>query len=549
MELDKDNKILESAFLRMPVPVILLRADAPFFTIVTANDAYCKVAGKSLENLEGKGLFEAFPINPDSHAASGVNNIQNSLNKVIATGETDEIKYQKYEIKKEGSDDYELHYWNITNTPLPDSTGNLSYIIHHVVDVTEEYVLRAKALEAEQRRRESALNLETVNEAKQQADESNALLHTIIDAAQAGIFLFTPVYDQSGQITDFRFALANKMIAAYVGQTPEALIGALGSEWFPGYKSNGLFDRYSHTAITGITNRFEFHYDEDNINVWLDIMSSKVEDGVLVTFTDYTALKNLQRRLEDHVTELRNSNANLEQFAYVASHDLQEPLRKVKSFGDMLKNRYGDELGPNGADLISRMQSAAARMSTLIDDLLTFSRASVKPRELEIIDTNKVLDGVLFDLERVIQQKKAIIHRDKLLPIAGQATQIGQIFLNLIGNALKFQAADALPEVRITSSIVSGKESGFWLSSQDAEKSFQRIEIKDNGIGFDISYRDRIFQIFQRLNNRSDYPGSGVGLSIVKKVIENHGGYIDASSEPGKGATFTILLPLVAGDA
>jgi signal transduction histidine kinase len=170
----------------------------------------------------------------------------------------------------------------------------------------------------------------------------------------------------------------------------------------------------------------------------------------------------------------------------------------------------------------------------------------VKPRELEVLDTNKVLDGVLFDLERVIQQKKAVIRRDKLLPVAGQTTQVGQIFLNLISNALKFQAADVPPVINITSTVIKGKEAGFWMSSQDMERSFQLFKIEDNGIGFDNAYRDRIFQIFQRLNNRADYPGSGVGLSIVKKVVENHGGYIDAASEVGKGSTFSILLPVVS---
>jgi signal transduction histidine kinase len=214
----------------------------------------------------------------------------------------------------------------------------------------------------------------------------------------------------------------------------------------------------------------------------------------------------------------------------------------------MLQSRYSEMLGPGGVDLIGRMQSAAARMSTLIDDLLTYSRASVKPSELEVIDTNKVLDGVLLDLERSIQQQKAIIRRAPLQKVVGQPTQIGQIFLNLIGNALKFHKPDTPPEIVITSDTVKGKEANIAVPAEQAEQQFQLIRIKDNGIGFDNAYRDRIFQIFQRLNNRSDYPGSGVGLSIVKKVVENHGGYIQADSEPGHGATFSILLPVVSSE-
>jgi signal transduction histidine kinase len=544
---NKDNTLLETAFIKMPVPLVMLKADAPKFTISTANEAYCSVTGRSTATLVGKSLFDAFPTKPgDAEHMDGSARIKASLIRVVESGKPDEIKYQKYEIRQDGNDAFEVRYWNISSTPITDESGRVTDIIHSVTDVTHEFQLKEKAQEAERRKSEFEASLETAREEIQQADESNTLLHAIIDGAQAGIFLFTPLYDEKGRITDFRFALANKMLAAYVGQTPQTVTGALGSEWFPGYKTNGLFERYSRTAMTGNTDRFEFHYEQDGINVWLDIMCTKVQDDLLVTFTDYTALKNLQRRLEEHVSELRNSNANLEQFAYVASHDLQEPLRKVKSFGDMLANRYGEALGASGADLISRMQSAAARMSTLIEDLLTFSRASVKPRELEVIDTNKVLDGILFDLERVIQQKKAVIHRDALLPVAGQATQVGQIFLNLISNALKFQAANVPPEISITSSVIKGKDAGFWMSSQDMDRSFQLIRIQDNGIGFDNAYRDRIFQIFQRLNNRSDYPGSGVGLSIVKKVVENHGGYIDATSEQGKGSTFSILLPIVS---
>lgn len=531
------------------MPTVLLCADIPHFTIEAVNDAYCQVTGRSRESLVRKGLFEAFPANPDDRNATSVVNLSSSLSQAVHSRQPHEIRFHRHEIKKDGDEAFELRYWNLHSIPLPaDETSETRYILHTVNDVTGEFLLKEQQAAAEERTKKSEQILESAREEKQAADESNALLHAIVDTAQAGIFLFTPIRDSSGRITDFRFVIANKMLAAYVGQTPEVVTGALGSEWFPGYKTNGLFEKYSHTADTGMTNRFEFHYDNDGIDVWLDIMSTFVNGDVLVTFTDYTAMKNLQRRLEEHVAELRGSNANLEQFAYIASHDLQEPLRKVKSFGDMLQSRYGEALGSGGADLIARMQSAAARMSTLIEDLLTYSRASVKPADMQVVDANKVLDGVLFDLERVIHTKKAIIRRDKLQPIVGQATQIGQIFLNLIGNALKFHAPGSTPEISISSTVVTGKEAGIWTAESEADKRFQQIRVADNGIGFDITYRDRIFQIFQRLNTRSDYAGSGVGLSIVKKVVENHGGYIDAVSEPGKGATFTVLLPMVEGE-
>ncbi len=541
----QDPGFYASLFAASPCPALIVSPEAPDFSILEANSAYCRITGSKYEELIGKRLFEAFPDDPNDAQATGVAHLRASLSALIEAKGQQKLHGQKYSIRRDGTTAYEARYWDITNVPVTDNSGNLICIINSVNDVTKEHLLKARTRDAEHSSRESMRDLEAVREEKEAADESNALMHAIIDTAQAGIFHFLPVYDAEGALTDFRFSIANKMLAAYVGQTPEAVNGALGSQWFPGYKTNGLFDRYSQTFLTGKPNRFEFHYDVDGIDVWLDIMSTKVDGGVLVTFTDFTAMKNLQRRLEEHVSELRGSNANLEQFAYVASHDLQEPLRKVKSFGDMLQGRYAEALGPAGADLITRMQSAAGRMSTLIEDLLTYSRASAKPGPPQVLDTNKVLQAALIDLERVIAQKKASIKSDKLLPIAGHATQLSQVFLNLVSNALKFSKEGLAPEVRISSEVVSGKDAPLRVQPGDAERRFQLIRVADNGIGFDKAYRDRIFQIFQRLNNRTEYPGSGVGLSIVKKVVEAADGYISADSTPGEGAMFSILFPFV----
>jgi signal transduction histidine kinase len=531
--------------MAIPIPVLLLQADEEF-TIVSANDAFCTALSRRRESLEGKPVFDAFPCSQNGDACKTTNALRETLLKSSESGAPQQLTDQEYAIRKEGSTTPERHFWTIDCRPINTVEGRVGFIACTVHDVTERHLIRKRS--AERNVNESLQHQETAHEAQLASDATNGMLHAIIDAAQVGVFLLRPVRNEEGNITDFSFDMANRMLAAYVGQTPDAMEGGLASAWFPGYKANGLFDKYRQTAEIGTTHRFEFHYDGDGIDVWLDIMSSKVNGNVLVTFTDFTAMKNLQRRLEEHIAELRSSNTNLEQFAYVASHDLQEPLRKVKSFGDMLQARYGEMIGDSGADLITRMQSAAARMGTLIDDLLTYSRASVKPNDLTVIDANKVLDGVLLDLERAIQQQKAIIRKDKLLPVVGKETQIGQIFLNLISNALKFHKPDQRPEIAITSDTTKGKESGVRVSPEDLEKDFQLIRISDNGIGFDNTYKDRIFQIFQRLNNRSDFPGSGVGLSIVKKVLENHGGYIDANAEPGKGAEFSILLPLIQAE-
>ncbi|MBS1616547.1 MAG: hypothetical protein JST06_10575 [Bacteroidetes bacterium] len=273
------------------------------------------------------------------------------------------------------------------------------------------------------------------------------------------------------------------------------------------------------------------------------------EDGqrhYLLTFQQETPVQKSIQALEEELLSLRSSNANLEQFAYVASHDMQEPLRKLKAFGDMLQSRYAENIGEDGSDLIRRMQSAAGRMSVLINDLLQYSRVSLRPAELNVIDANQVLDGVLLDLEGAIQRSQAIVFHERLMPVAANPTQLGQVFLNLIGNAIKFHRKDVPPEINIRSERMRGHEAGILIRQEDTEAEFQVIQISDNGIGFENEQAELIFGEFQRLNNRSDFPGSGLGLSIVKKIVEHHRGYVVAQARPGEGATFTLLLPLAS---
>lgn len=253
-------------------------------------------------------------------------------------------------------------------------------------------------------------------------------------------------------------------------------------------------------------------------------------------------LEQSQRELESTVSELNRSNAELSQFAYVASHDLQEPLRKIQSFGDILQDQYTPALGPDGADLVARMQSAAGRMNVLIKDLLTYSRLTTKQQPFEKIDLNTLLIGVLSDLEAIIQEKKAVIEIGQLPQVKGDLLQLRQLFQNLLSNALKFTISDQLPVVYISASrlLVSQLPAEVLLSGHPVYVS---VSVEDNGIGFDQKYKDRIFRLFQRLHGRSQYEGTGMGLAICKKVVDNHAGFINARSQPGKGSVFTVYLP------
>jgi PAS domain S-box-containing protein len=240
---------------------------------------------------------------------------------------------------------------------------------------------------------------------------------------------------------------------------------------------------------------------------------------------------------------LTQSNQNLQQFAYIASHDLQEPLRKIQSFGNLLSSRYKDSLG-EGTHLIERMQTAANRMSVLIQDLLAFSRISNKQDATNPVDLNKVVDVVLSDLELITQDTGAIITVDELPVIQGDESQLGQLFQNLIGNALKFRDPETAPIINITFDTMDARQLPDRVKPSRMTDRYYRISVADNGIGFDQKYADRIFQVFQRLHGRSEFAGTGIGLAICEKVASNHGGAIAAFGEPGVGATFSIYFPV-----
>ncbi|MFC3116990.1 sensor histidine kinase [Cellvibrio fontiphilus] len=236
--------------------------------------------------------------------------------------------------------------------------------------------------------------------------------------------------------------------------------------------------------------------------------------------------------------ELQRSNRELEEFAFVASHDLQEPLRKIRAFGDRLQQKFSAELGEAGADYVARMQAASERMSALIDDLLSFSRVTTKQRPFIAVDLNEIMHSVLDDLDFAIEDSGAQIHIDPLPIIDADGLQMTQVFMNLITNSLKFHLPDHRPVVTVTS------ESNVASPLADDNRHWCRLQFADQGIGFEAQYAERIFSLFQRLHGRDEYSGTGIGLALCRKIIERHGGSISAQSEPGEGAVFTILLPM-----
>jgi light-regulated signal transduction histidine kinase (bacteriophytochrome) len=268
-----------------------------------------------------------------------------------------------------------------------------------------------------------------------------------------------------------------------------------------------------------------------------------VHDEVLVTFTDYTPLKRTQHELEELVEDLRRSNANLEEFAHAASHDLKEPIRKIRVFSGSLESSLGTRLNDHERHLFARMLNATERMTLLVDDLLEYSHITTTPMQQDVVDLNVKLKLVLSDLELLIDEKSANIIVGPMPVVKGYRRQLQQLFQNLIGNALKYSKPDVAPEITIRASIAAGADMPLNLPAEYAGKQYHILEVQDNGIGFEQQYAERIFQMFQRLWGKTEYSGTGIGLSIARKVVQNHKGYIWARSKPGEGATFFIALP------
>jgi light-regulated signal transduction histidine kinase (bacteriophytochrome) len=251
------------------------------------------------------------------------------------------------------------------------------------------------------------------------------------------------------------------------------------------------------------------------------------------------------KQLQDSVLDLERSNRDLQQFAYVASHDLQEPLRKVQTLGELLKTRHADKLG-DGAEILGRIQSSAARMSMLIHDVLAFSKISSRSESMKPVSLGAIVEQAITDLDLMIQEKEARVIVEPLYGIQGNAFQLGQLFQNLINNALKFHRPDVNPVVQIHAKKILASNLEPSVNPVTSTHEYICVDIKDNGIGFDETFKERIFQVFQRLHGRSEYSGTGIGLAICEKVISNHGGAISVRSKIGQGTTFSLYFPVLS---
>src|SRR5579883_516748 len=350
--------------------------------------------------------------------------------------------------------------------------------------------------------------------------------------------------DPQGAVTFF-----NRRWDEYTGKPWETI---RGREWGPGLVHRDDVEELRtdwRQAVGGpgkpFSHEFRLRRASDDAYRWMLGVAVPLTDpkGTIVewvgTLTDIEDQKRhahiLEKLVHERTAELERSNEELEKFAYVASHDLQEPLRKIQAFGDRLVGTCSATLPPQGLDYLKRMRDAAGRMQRLIDDLLTFSRITTQQRPFAHVDLGKMLNEIVSDLEVRLSQTNGTVRIHSLPVIEADYTQMRQLFQNLLVNAVKFHRPGVPPVVEVEGKL---------LPDSTGSVNWCELSVRDNGIGFDEKYRDRIFDVFQRLHSRDEYEGTGVGLAICRKIVERHGGTITAHSREGEGATFVVVLPL-----
>jgi PAS domain S-box-containing protein len=364
--------------------------------------------------------------------------------------------------------------------------------------------------------------------------EAKQRLSQILMTAAEGIYGI----DGAGVIT-----FANRRACEMLGYTEDELIGkSMHTMVHHSHRDGSLYPREDcpiHTSGVPIEDASdETFWSKSGQPIPIEYASSPIDPedkvlGAVITFRDITKRKRDEMALHRYAHELKRSNAELQEFAYAASHDLQEPLRKIQAFGERLNNKYQESFDDTGRHYLERMVDAATRMRRLIDDLLSYSRVNTRTTSFLPVDLGAVIADVLSDLEPRITSEQATIRVGELPAIEADPSQMHQLFLNLIANSLKFRRPGVTPSVTIEGSVEVG-ENG----------AVARIAVADNGVGFEPRHAERIFGMFERLHGREEYDGTGVGLATCRKIAERHAGELSAWGEPDAGAVFTMVLPI-----
>jgi PAS domain S-box-containing protein len=490
---------------------------------VLANKSIIDVWGKGRE-VVGKTYYELLP-------ELEVQQIYPQLDGVFTTGIPFHARNQQVNLVVSG--ELKEFFFNYSFTPLFDTHGKVYGVMNTAADVTD------------------------MNVAKRKVEQSEKNIRNMILQAPVAMCLM------SGP--EHVVEVANSLMFALWGKTPQQVLNKPIFEGLPDAREQGLeallFDVY-HTGRSFHANerpvvlfrkgRYETIYQNFVYEPYRDT-DGRITGIVAITI-DVTDQVAARQKIEDLVTErtkelavansdLQRSNAELSQFAYIASHDLQEPARKISTFIEMLKTNLGDSIDQRSKTYLEKIDLASSRMLRLIRDILAISQLSKANYSFEKVDLNKILIEIKNDLELLIAQKDCTIEYDWMPTIDAIPIQMNQLFSNLISNSLKFVTHGQRLKLKIKAAIVSPSEVAEHKMLKQAPH-YCHLSFTDNGIGFNQSNAEQIFNIFQRLHAKSEYQGTGIGLAMCRKIAENHGGHIFATSSPGAGATFTVILPM-----
>ena len=517
-------------FESWPEPYLVLD---PELVIIAVSDAYLAVSETSRSGIIGRKIFDAFPDNPDDPESDGAARLRASLDEVRRHKVADTMPVQQYDIRRPGSGEFETRYWSVVNSPVLDHDRNLVYIINRFEDVTE-YV-RLKERRARQQPAEEKLQTQVDQmEAEvlvralelQVTNRELRRLAAIVEYADDAILTKTV----AGVITSW-----NAGAERLYGYTEHEILGQPVSVLVP----PGHGDEEPAMLHTIASARKAVRCDiirirKDGTLVDVSLALSPIFDAagevieVAAISRDITERKRTEDSLVERSRQLETSNKELEQYAYVASHDLQEPLRKMASFCQLLARRYQGQLDEQADQYIAYVVDGARRMQEMINDLLTFSRVGRPLAVTAEVDCNQVVERARTDLATAIEESGASIMVTGTLPtVRGEWARLVQLFENLIGNGIKFHGKEP-PRVDI---------------SAVPEGTGWRFAVADNGIGIEPQYADRIFALFQRLHSRAEYPGTGIGLAVCKKIVEGYGGTLRFDSRPDEGTTFYWTMP------
>jgi signal transduction histidine kinase/PAS domain-containing protein len=481
------------------------------FMLIFSNDNIKEVLQKEVTELEQKRMSEILP----GHFENGVFDI---LVKCITKKKV--IRFEKQ---------YEFHgkkFWFKT-TALKLDNGVLTTSINTTAEKDSEQHL-------------STLNKRLENQNLELLD-SRAFLTNILKSISQIVMHLTSVRDSNGNITDFELQFVNDKIKPYTGDESTEIIKKRASEIFPTIFTSGVFEKLISVVESDTAVEYETPFQNDGQPLWFHATAIKLGDGVTVTIREITKEKYKKELLRVRNLELTRSNTELEAFNRIASHDLQEPLRKIQMFISMIEDDSGNSLSNKNQAYFQKIEKAAQRMQALIVNLLTYSRIEGKHENFEKVNLNQLLAKVKEDLAVSIAETSAKIQSEKLPKIQGVPYQLEQLFSNLISNAIKYRVPDHSPIIDIYSEKVHQEQ-----IPQDFFKTalyYHKITIKDNGIGFLQEHSLIIFEVFQRLHQKSTYSGTGIGLAICKKIVDNHHGFIYATGQPENGAAFIFYLP------